>query len=535
MDELFSSTTTFSAVKAIHNRISQEEESIRRAIEYCARKTQSANPSAPLVPEQILNLLYFIAIGFDKHYPDSAVLPLCMYFEEQLDDDGKEKFRTVLVESLNAANDDHDRKTIFGKIVALLQSFIMTRVANVDGKGSSIFALDDGITTAVPLLDLLNDINNEQNYIPYEEFYNDAIKDAVSMKEEYPRWKQSPGFSIFNYPFLLDSQAKGELLKVENMITMRHELQDSFFRAMFIGVNSPYLHLEVRRENVVRDAIAQLATKTTHDLKKQLRVTFVGEEGIDDGGIQKEFFQIIVKEIFGSGHGMFESNPESRLCWFTKEHATDHGVLEEYMLIGRLVGLAVYNSNTLEIPFPTALFKKILQCPVTIDDLIELDPSMGRGLKSLLDHPDTPEFGVVFGDWTFKIREINLSYHNKSEFVDLYVDFVFNSSVASSFQHFLDGVYSVIDRDALAGFRPTEFQQLVIGCPTLDFKALEKNTKYEGWSDDCELIKQFWEIVHGMTLEEQKMLLFFTTGSDRAPVGGLGNLTFVVARNGPDR
>lgn len=34
--------------------------------------------------------------------------------------------------------------------------------------------------------------------------------------------------------------------------------------------------------------------------------------------------------------------------------------------------------------------------------------------------------------------------------------------------------------------------------------------------------------------EEKKRLLFFTTGSDRIPVGGLGKLQFIIAKNGGD-
>ncbi|KAJ3028735.1 UNVERIFIED_CONTAM: putative E3 ubiquitin-protein ligase HTD2 [Siphonaria sp. JEL0065] len=426
----------------------------------------------------------------------------------------------------------------------------MTRVANVDSKAPISLCADEGIVTAIQFLELLNDINNDNHFVSFEEFYNDAIKEAISMKEDYPRWKASSGFSFFNYPFLLDSHAKGDILKIENMITMRHELQDSFFRAMFIGVNSPYLHLEVRRDSVVRDAIAQLASKTSHDLKKQLRVTFVGEEGIDDGGIQKEFFQMVVKEIFNPTHGMFQIYQDSRLCWFTKEYITDPGVTEEYMLIGRLLGLAIYNSNTLEIPFPVALFKKLLHLPTTLNDVFELDPALGRGLKGLLEY-ENQDFQELY-DWTFQIQydgpynnrnthdlkpngsQIQLTKENRAEFVKLYVDFIFNRSVATAFQSFSDGLYSVVDRESLVVFRPEEFQQLVVGCSELDFKALENNARYEGWEESSVVLKQFWEIVHAMSLEEQKRLLFFTTGSDRAPVGGLGNLSFVIARNGPD-
>ena len=48
-------------------------------------------------------------------------------------------------------------------------------------------------------------------------------------------------FSFCNHPFVLSTTTKGDILKIESMIQMRHELQDAFFRAMFIGVNSPYL------------------------------------------------------------------------------------------------------------------------------------------------------------------------------------------------------------------------------------------------------------------------------------------------------
>ena len=46
--------------------------------------------------------------------------------------------------------------------------------------------------------------------------------------------------------------------------------------------------------------------------------------------------------------------------------------------------------------------------------------------------------------------------------------------------------------------------------------------------------RNFWEIVHGFTEEQKKRLLFFTTGSDRVPIGGLSKLQFVIAKNGGD-
>ena len=79
--------------------------------------------------------------------------------------------------------------------------------------------------------------------------------------------------------------------------------KDAFFRAMFAGVQSPYLVLEVRRDQIVRDTLFQLDVKSSQDLKKQLRVQFVGEEGVDEGGVQKEFFQLVFRELLDSKYG----------------------------------------------------------------------------------------------------------------------------------------------------------------------------------------------------------------------------------------
>ena len=41
------------------------------------------------------------------------------------------------------------------------------------------------------------------------------------------------------------------------------------------------------------------------DFRKQLYVEFEGEPGIDEGGVSKEFFQIVFEEIFNPDYGEF--------------------------------------------------------------------------------------------------------------------------------------------------------------------------------------------------------------------------------------
>ena len=50
----------------------------------------------------------------------------------------------------------------------------------------------------------------------------------------------------------------------------------------------------------------------------------------------------------------------------------------------------------------------------------------------------------------------------------------------------------------------------------------------------AQAVQWLWAIVRELDSEEQRRFLKFFTGSDRAPIGGLGNLRCVIQRDGGD-
>lgn len=46
--------------------------------------------------------------------------------------------------------------------------------------------------------------------------------------------------------------------------------------------------------------------------------------------------------------------------------------------------------------------------------------------------------------------------------------------------------------------------------------------------------RDFWEVLHSFAEEQKRLFLQFTTGTDRAPVGGLGKIKMIIAKNGSD-
>lgn len=62
----------------------------------------------------------------------------------------------------------------------------------------------------------------------------------------------------------------------------------------------------------------------------------------------------------------------------------------------------------------------------------------------------------------------------RQEFVDAYVDYIFNKSVASLYDAFHAGFHKVCGGKVLQLFQPNELQAMVIGNTNYDWKELEK-------------------------------------------------------------
>lgn len=222
------------------------------------------------------------------------------------------------------------------------------------------------------------------------------------------------------------------------------------------GDTSQFVTIEVSRSNLVSDTFEQIAKYCTQDLKKPLKVKFQNEEAEDAGGVRKEFFMLLIKELLDPKYGMFTEFTDSRCIWFS-EHSFEED--EMYYLIGVICGLAIYNFTIVNVPFPLALYKKLLHENVDLNDLVELSPVVVKSLKSLLDYEGDDfedtfclTFEVsreVFGEVkSFVLKpdgeNIPVTLANRQEYIDLYVDYILNKSIEQPFNHFYRGFMRVI-------------------------------------------------------------------------------------------
>ncbi|CAE1250212.1 HECTD2 [Acanthosepion pharaonis] len=419
------------------------------------------------------------------------------------------------------------------------------------------------VPSAVKVMALFNAANNlvRPHIVPFEDFYNNSLE-RCDLLSEYYKWQNvysHGGFSFCQYPFILSIGAKRSILQRDSeqqMIVMaRKSLVDNVQKRQLPDIGMLFLNLKVRRSNLVSDSLNEIASKQS-ELKKKLKVTFAGEPGLDMGGLTKEWFLLLIRQIFDPDYGMFTFDKKAGVYWFSSAPCTNY---QEFRLVGVLMGLAVYNSIMLDIRFPACCYKKLLspavvpynnpKMPVgvaqlTLQDLQLVHPDIANGLKELLEYEgDVQEdFGLTFQVSYTELgcvkthplktngENIFVTNSNRGGYVQLYVDWILNKSVYEMFKEFYHGFHSVCASNALIMLRPEEVEMLVCGCPTLDLNELKAVATYDGYTSLDVTIKYFWDVVLKFPLEFQKKLLLFTTGSDRVPIGGTADMTFKITK-----
>ncbi|KAL9905493.1 probable E3 ubiquitin-protein ligase HERC4 isoform X2 [Glossina fuscipes] len=444
----------------------------------------------------------------------------------------------------------------FKNVVAYIISF---KVSQNTGQGEkTLITYNRHLMAALKLLVFLHRINNTERKtkLHYELFHWPELTDFVDIQQEYLHWlfdKTSDSFHICNYSFLFNAAAKTVLLQTDQIIQMRHAMQSAtnsnFFNLVTFGAfASQFIVLNVTRENLVQDTLREIMQYNQNDLKKPLKIKFCGEEGEDAGGVRKEFFMLLSKDLIDPKYGMFKEFEDSRVVWFADVSFETENM---YFLIGIICGLAIYNFTIINLPFPLALYKKLLEEPVDLTDLYELSPTLANSMQQILDYNDD-DFEETF-DLHFEIirdiygesncqplkpngDEIAVTKENRQEFVDLYVDFIFNKAVESQFKAFQKGFMKVCWGRVLQIFRPEELMAMVVGNEEYDWQALESNCEYRnGYRATDDTINWFWEVFHELSSKDKRKFLHFLTGSDRIPIQGMKAIKILIQPTPDDK
>ncbi|OAQ95948.1 hypothetical protein LLEC1_01457 [Akanthomyces lecanii] len=297
-------------------------------------------------------------------------------------------------------------------------------------------------------------------------------------------------------------------------------------------------HVKVRRSHIFEDSFAEITRQSATDLKKRLMIKFDGEEGLDYGGVSREFFFLLSHEMFNPFYCLFEYSAHDNYTLQINPHSginPEH--LNYFKFIGRVVGLAIFHRRFLDAFFIGALYKMVLGKAVALADMEGVDADFHRSLQWMLDNDisggileqtfstEDERFGVLTTeDLIPDGRNIDVTNENKKQYVDLMVKWRIEKRIAEQFQAFKEGFHELIPHDLINVFDERELELLIGGIAEIDVDDWKKHTDYRGYTESDEVIQNFWKTVRSWDGEQKSRLLQFTTGTSRIPVNGFKDL-----------
>jgi E3 ubiquitin-protein ligase HUWE1 len=300
----------------------------------------------------------------------------------------------------------------------------------------------------------------------------------------------------------------------------------------------PHLQLSVRREQVFLDSYKTLHYRSPDEMKYgKLNIRFHGEEGVDAGGVTREWFQAIARQMFNPDYALFipvasdkTTFHPNRLSSVNQEH------LHFFKFIGRIIGKALYEGRVLDCYFSRAVYKRILGKPVNLKDMETLDLEYYNSLQWMLNNDitdiitetfsiDVEAFGVTETvDLIENGRNIPVTEENKHEYVRLVTEHRLTGAVHEQLEHFLKGFHDIVPAELVAIFNEQELELLISGLPEINVDDWKNNTEYHNYTAASPQIQWFWRAVRSFDGEERAKLLQFVTGTSKVPLNGFKEL-----------
>uniref|UniRef100_A0A673IE61 HECT-type E3 ubiquitin transferase n=1 Tax=Sinocyclocheilus rhinocerous TaxID=307959 RepID=A0A673IE61_9TELE len=303
--------------------------------------------------------------------------------------------------------------------------------------------------------------------------------------------------------------------------------------------------MKLHRNNIFEESYRRIMSlKKPDSLKARLWIEFESEKGLDYGGVAREWFFLLSKEMFNPYYGLFEYsatdnytlqiNPNSGLC------NEDH--LSYFKFIGRVAGMAVYHGKLLDGFFIRPFYKMMLGKQITLNDMESVDSEYYNSLKWILENDpteldlrfciDEDNFGQTYQvDLKPSGSDMVVTNDNKKEYIDLVIQWRFVNRVQKQMNAFLEGFTELIPIDLIKIFDENELELLMCGLGDVDVNDWRQHTIYKnGYCPNHPVIQWFWKAVLLMDAEKRIRLLQFVTGTSRVPMNGFAEL---YGSNGP--
>nr|XP_055044712.1 itchy E3 ubiquitin protein ligase b isoform X1 [Misgurnus anguillicaudatus] len=307
-----------------------------------------------------------------------------------------------------------------------------------------------------------------------------------------------------------------------------------------------HIKITVTRKTLFEDSFQQIMSFSAQDLRRRLWIVFPGEEGLDYGGVAREWFFLLSHEVLNPMYCLFEYAGKDNYCLQINPASSinpDH--LKYFKFIGRFIAMALFHGKFIDTGFSLPFYKRILNKPLALKDLESIDPEFYNSLIWIKDN-NIEECGLemffsvdkeILGEVTTHDLKpdggnIQVTEENKEEYIRLVAEWRLSRGVEEQTQAFFEGFNEVLPQQYLQYFDAKELEVMLCGMQEIDLIDWQRNTIYRHYTCNSKQILWFWQFIKEMDNEKRMRLLQFVTGTCRLPVGGFADL---MGSNGPQK
>uniref|UniRef100_A0A8C3ASL1 E3 ubiquitin-protein ligase n=1 Tax=Cyclopterus lumpus TaxID=8103 RepID=A0A8C3ASL1_CYCLU len=320
-----------------------------------------------------------------------------------------------------------------------------------------------------------------------------------------------------------------------------------YFRFWCQQLSMPqHIKITVTRKTLFEDSFQQIMSFNAQDLRRRLWIIFPGEEGLDYGGVAREWFFLLSHEVLNPMYCLFEYAGKDNYCLQINPASyinPDH--LKYFKFIGRFIAMALFHSKFIDTGFSLPFYKRILNKPLALKDLESIDPEFYNSLMWIKDN-NIEECGLemffsvdkeILGEIsTHELKtgggDLQVTEENKEEYIRLVAEWRMSRGVEEQTQAFFEGFNEVLPQQYLQYFDAKELEVMLCGMQEIDLADWQRSTIYRHYARSSKQIIWFWQFIKEMDNEKRMRLLQFVTGTCRLPVGGFADL---MGSNGPQK
>uniref|UniRef100_A0A183C5Q1 HECT-type E3 ubiquitin transferase n=1 Tax=Globodera pallida TaxID=36090 RepID=A0A183C5Q1_GLOPA len=305
-----------------------------------------------------------------------------------------------------------------------------------------------------------------------------------------------------------------------------------------------HVKIAVTRNNIFEDSFQEIMRKNPFDLRRRLYIQFKGEDGLDYGGIAREWFFLLSHDVLNPMYCLFMyANSSNYSLQINLASFVNPDHLKYFEFIGRFIAMALFHGKFIYSGFTLPFYKKMLNRKITLKDLESVDTEFYNSIVWIrdndIDECDMELYFVVDYDLlgevkTHELKEggtnIAVTEANKNEYIELLVEWRFNRGIEQQTVAFFNGFTSVFPLQWLQYFDERELELLLCGMQEIDVDDWQRNTAYRHYAVQSKQVIWFWQFVRSLDQEKRSKLLQFVTGTCRVPVGGFSEL---IGSTGP--